>query len=354
MAGSDFSVTSRENSLPSFDLIPSRAIIWLRYKPAQKHSLEQPDDTSLQAALRQLERNAAHIADVVEETLDGRLIANAWNQDHIAGPVGAPLAHAISTRAETIGLGEDRKGQLAVAGAMSGVIALLAPRTTPMLGRLTFLGHDIADVQHAWTKSLARDSAMFQLFQAADDFDPHADIAHLMPAVRMAKGRFWDTVHFDARTNFVLAVREFERAGIQVIPTEGVVTPHCRTASSLVRDLLSLPAAQSQFQILQGAYQSPCLNEVLVLPTSSLPAPQMSGWSTIPGRFDPDPLELVMVPILSESFAVSVPSGFSADGLPTGIMFVGPTERAAHVLALANWYCQKTRWPTVAHLGART
>ncbi len=44
--------------------------------------------------------------------------------------------------------------------------------------------------------------------------------------------------------------------------------------------------------------------------------------------------------------AVSIPCGFSTDGLPIGLMIAGPRFSESRVLALANAYEKATEWPT--------
>ena len=44
--------------------------------------------------------------------------------------------------------------------------------------------------------------------------------------------------------------------------------------------------------------------------------------------------------------ALSVPTGFTAEGLPTSIMFLGRLYNEADVLALARAYQQRTNWHT--------
>lgn len=329
-------------------LIPSRAIIYLRYEKSPDRTLETPDDEIVYQALRQLENNAAHIADVVTESPTGRVVANAWNAAHIAGPLGSPLAHVVSTRPEVVGLGEDKNGQLLVAASMSGVIGFYAPRASATAGRLSFLGHDIKDVRHSWIKSLTADNEALKLYEADDDFDPASSISAIVPQVHLAKGRFWDTVHFDARTNYALAMREFEKAGIEVIPTDDVVTEECRKAALLVPEHLHDVAAQQQFQELRATYRLPVSSGIVLLPTCGLAAPEIASWPLSIGRYDPDPFEMIMPIVLSDSAAVTVPNGYSAEGLPMGLTIAGPVHLTARILALADWFRSAAPWPMLA------
>ncbi|QWW71078.1 amidase [Rhizobium sp. WYJ-E13] len=337
------------------NLISSKAIIYLRYQQEIEGTLPVADDGIVIQALRQLENNAAHIADVVTETAEGRKIPNAWGADFIAGPLGSPLAHAISTRPETVGLGEDVNGQLLVAASMSGVIGFYAPRIGESMarGRLSFLGHDVHDVRHAWIKSLSADDESLRLYDADDGFDRQSSIAMIVPRVHLAKGRFWDTVHFDARTNYALAIREFEKAGIEVIPTENLITEECRIAAALVSENPLNAEGQQKLQDLRSSYQLPVTDDIFLLPTSGLAAPLMAEWPLTPGRYDPDPFETVMPVFLSDRAAITVPNGFSVEGLPMGLTLAGPVTMLARLLMLAQWFCKATNWPTIPERPSR-
>ena len=331
------------------DLIPSRAIIYLRYENGNGQASQIADDEIVSQALRQLENNAAHIADVIMETPSGRKLPNAWGENFIAGPLGSPLAHAISTRPETIGLGEDINGQLLVAASMSGVVGFYGPRNVGSMarGRLVILGHDVHDIRHSWLKSLSIDDKALNAYEADDGFDRLSPISSITPRVHLAKGRFWDMVHFDARTNYALAMREFEKAGIEIVPVEGFITDECRTAASLVSQNPLGIEGQQKLQDLRGTYQLPVTDGIFLLPTSGMAAPLIADWPLTPGRFDPDPFETIMPVLLSDVAAITVPNGFSVKGLPMGLTLAGPMTMLARLLMLAQWFRMVTNWPTV-------
>jgi aspartyl-tRNA(Asn)/glutamyl-tRNA(Gln) amidotransferase subunit A len=46
--------------------------------------------------------------------------------------------------------------------------------------------------------------------------------------------------------------------------------------------------------------------------------------------------------------ALSLPCGFTSEGLPIGLQIVGPSWSEAHVLRAGNAYEQATHWPTLA------
>lgn len=343
----DLKTTAHDQSFIPNDPAASRPIIYLRYERNPDSVSETPDSAIVSQALRQLENNAVHIAEVVTESLTGRIVPNAWNADCIAGPLGSPLAHAISTRPAIVGLGEDKNGQLLVAASMSGVVGFYAPRASATAGhgRLLFLGHTVNDVRQVWIKSLKSDDALSKLYRADADFEPNPEISSIVPQVHLPKGRFWDVVHFDARTNFALAMREFEKVGIEVVPNEAVITDECRKAALLVPQH---PFDDAAFQELRDIYQSPAPDGIVLLPSCAMPAPAIADWPLSPGRYDPEPFEMIMPVVLTDSVAITVPNGYSAEGLPMGLTLAAPAHLTARLLALAEWFCGATPWPTLA------
>lgn len=345
----EFEAFDVENIFTPSNMVPSRALICLRYEGISGQARQILDDSILLQALRQLENNAAHIAEVVVDRFPGRLIPNSWGSDFVSGALGSPLAHAISTRPQTVGIGEDLNGQLLVSAAMSGVLAFCAPQDeiSRGRGRISILGHDVHDIRHSWLKSLSQEDKNWKAYDADDDFDVRSPIAEIVPRVHLAKGRFWDTVHFDARTNYALAIREFEKAEIDVIPVEGIINEICREAANAVASSPSTVSLDA-LSDLQAAYRLPVTDEIFLLPTSGMAAPLISDWPPLPGRYDPDPFETIMPVVLSNSVAITVPNGFSAEGLPMGLTLAGPAKLSARLLALAQWFQHASPHPTVS------
>jgi len=79
--------------------------------------------------------------------------------------------------------------------------------------------------------------------------------------------------------------------------------------------------------------------DLLVTPTMVTPAPPLAGGGNAgPGRNNNAPFDVFGLP------AISIPCGFTNDGLPIGLQLVGAPFAESTVLALAYAYEQKTDW----------
>lgn len=87
--------------------------------------------------------------------------------------------------------------------------------------------------------------------------------------------------------------------------------------------------------------------DVLVMPTTPIPAPSIADLKASPDQLRPAELKLLRNtrPINVWGLpAISVPCGFTQAGLPIGLQIVGPHWREDLVLRLAHAYEQATAW----------
>jgi aspartyl-tRNA(Asn)/glutamyl-tRNA(Gln) amidotransferase subunit A len=79
--------------------------------------------------------------------------------------------------------------------------------------------------------------------------------------------------------------------------------------------------------------------DLLITPTMVTPPPPLAGGAAAgPGRNNNAPFDVFGLP------AISVPCGFSSDGLPIGLQIIGAPFAEPTVLALAHAYEQRTEW----------
>jgi aspartyl-tRNA(Asn)/glutamyl-tRNA(Gln) amidotransferase subunit A len=87
--------------------------------------------------------------------------------------------------------------------------------------------------------------------------------------------------------------------------------------------------------------------DVLVTPTTPIPAPRIDDLKTNPGALRPAELELLRNTRPFNVWglpAISLPCGFTQSGLPIGLQIAGPMWREDLVLRLAHAYEQATTW----------
>jgi len=87
--------------------------------------------------------------------------------------------------------------------------------------------------------------------------------------------------------------------------------------------------------------------DVLVTPTTPMPAPRIDDLKTSPGALRPAELKLLRNTRPFNVWglpAISVPCGFTQSGLPIGLQIAGPMWREDLVLRLAHAYERATTW----------
>jgi aspartyl-tRNA(Asn)/glutamyl-tRNA(Gln) amidotransferase subunit A len=87
--------------------------------------------------------------------------------------------------------------------------------------------------------------------------------------------------------------------------------------------------------------------DVLVTPTTPLPAPSIADLTANPDALRPAELRLLRNTRPFNVWglpAISVPCGFTQGGLPIGLQIAGPHWREDMVLRLAYTYEQATAW----------
>jgi aspartyl-tRNA(Asn)/glutamyl-tRNA(Gln) amidotransferase subunit A len=87
--------------------------------------------------------------------------------------------------------------------------------------------------------------------------------------------------------------------------------------------------------------------DLLIAPTMPMPAPKIEDLQANPGALRPAELKLLRNTRPFNVWglpAISVPSGFTNEGLPIGLQIAGPPWREDLVLRLANAYEEATAW----------
>ena len=314
---------------------------------------------------------------------------NPWDRTRIPGGSSSGSAIAVATGMACAALGTDTGGSVRVPAALCGVVGL-----KPTFGRVSTRGvFPLSwNLDHVGPLTCrVKDAAlMLQVICAHDPLDP-ASVR--MPAddyvralargvkdqrVALATGEHIQAADVEVQRAVQDAARVLEAQGCSVrevnldwmreaavanrlmTQVDGAVVHRERLEShpemfgNDVRRRLEAGAATPladyvQARRLQAEVRRRCEElfdtvELLVLPTTPVAAPTIQGYDGVSraGQLTPftAPFNLAGVP------AMSVPCGFSSEGLPVGLQIVSGAWREALVLAAGHAFERATEWHT--------
>ncbi len=310
-------------------------------------------------------------------------VHNPWNTDRISGGSSAGSAAAVSTGMCFGSVGSDDGGSVRIPGAFCGVVGF---KTT--YGRVSTRGVVPSaysmDTIGPITRSV-EDAAV--LLQVLAGFDPQDTITVAEPVpdywqalrvpvsglrVGVPREYFFEELHPDVAAAVEEAIRHLKS---RVRDVRDIVLPRLEIPENGDYDVelyhyqkpffdktpeLYHPWSQRHLNEMKKVQAVPYVEtlkrvrecrrdirsvfeqvDVLVLPTKREPAPLISETINETHRRPPSN---------TSSFnhygtpAMTVPCGFSKDGLPIGLQIAGPAFGEAVVLALAYDYQQSTDW----------
>ncbi len=314
---------------------------------------------------------------------------NPWDRDRIPGGSSSGSAIAVATGMAVAALGTDTGGSIRVPAALCGVVGL-----KPTLGRVSTRGVfplswnlDHAGPLTTCVKDAAR---MLQVIAAYDPLDP-ASVR--MPAddyvrglsrdfkgqrVALAAGAFVEMTDAEVQNAVREAARVFESLGCLVqevsvdwlreagpanrliTQADGAVVHRDRLAEhpemfgdDVLRRLQTgaattvtdyVLARRTQAEVRRKCEELFDWHEILLIPTTPVAAPAIEGYDGVAqaGRLTPftAPFNLAGLP------ALSVPCGFTREGLPIGLQVVSGAWRDAAVLNAGYAFEQATDWHT--------
>lgn len=321
---------------------------------------------------------------------------NPWNPLHISGGSSSGSGSAVGARAVYGSLGSDTGGSVRLPASMCGVVGL-----KPTQGRIS--RHGVMPLSYSLDNvgpfgRTAKDvAALLQVIAGADPLDPTAsadpvpDYAAEMAAVTLKGLRIGvpTSYYFDDVAPSVMAALEaaldlFRKAGAQVVDV-AIGSGH-DTARVLSNVLLKSEAAGIHgewFRTKPGVHNAEVrtrLEAGLQIPAARyIQAHRLRGLITrqfcadVFGKVDVmfTPTFSMEVPTLSDTDAaiggnairineklawctrainylglpgLSVPCGFSANGLPVGFQLVGTPFSEGFLLGVADAYQQETGW----------
>lgn len=310
-------------------------------------------------------------------------VHNPWNTARITGGSSAGSAAAVSTGMCFGSVGSDDGGSVRIPGAFCGVVGF---KTS--YGRVSTRGVVPSAYSMDTIGPIARTvedaAALLQVLAGYDPQDAitverpvpnymqalHAPISHLR--VGVPREYFFEGLDPDVSTAVEEAIRHLRR---QVREVRDVVLPrlhvppngdynvelyHYQKPFFDKRPELYHPWSQRQMNELKKVETVPYVEtlkrirecrrdirrtfeevDLLVLPTKREPAPTIA--STVDETHQRPPSNTSAFNHFGTP-AITVPCGFSKDGLPIGLQIAGPAFGEATVLALAYAYQQSTDW----------
>ena len=309
-------------------------------------------------------------------------VRNPWSLERSAGGSSAGSAAAVAAGLCFGAIGSDTGGSIRQPAAYCGIVGL-----KPTFGLVSTHGV----VPLSWsldhvgpmTRSVRDAALMLQVLVGGDDGEqPAPDYARALEAgdelrIGVPRARFWEGLHpeIEAATRTALALlgtlgqvgdvelEDPNEPAVAVLRAEAYAYHEPYVAQSPERyQPETLRRIQRGSEVTTASYIRARLKldeqraavrrlfesvDLLVTPTTPVPPPAIA-----PIMADIDSLRAAELEMLRNTRpfnalglpAISVPCGFTSDGLPIGLQIAGAPGDEARVLALAHAYEQATDW----------
>jgi aspartyl-tRNA(Asn)/glutamyl-tRNA(Gln) amidotransferase subunit A len=314
-------------------------------------------------------------------------VHNPWNPDHIAGGSSGGSAAAVAAGLCCGSIGTDTAGSIRDPAALCGVVGL-----KPTYGRVSARGviplSPSLDHVGPITRTVADAAVMLQAISGFDSNDPTsvdvpvgnyiAALGQNPRSLRVGIPRAFFYADLDPEVasamDQALAVLPGMTAEIREIelpvPTDRTLQSaesYAYHAGLIARHPeLYQPETLQRIQAgagISAAAVAQCRKELeqarseidrvfkqvdlLVTPTTPIPAPTLAELKQDPEQLRPRELHLLRNTRPFNVWglpAISIPCGFTSGGLPIGLQIAGPHWQEAWVLQLAHAYEQATAW----------
>jgi aspartyl-tRNA(Asn)/glutamyl-tRNA(Gln) amidotransferase subunit A len=320
-------------------------------------------------------------------------VRNPWNGTRISGGSSGGSAAAVVAGMTLAALGTDTGGSIRIPAAACGCVGL-----KPTYGRVPLHGVIplASSLDHVGPLCRCVEDAALMLEQIAgadvrDPFSFGAGNESFSSGLRRGCRRlrigiprqyFWNRIQQDIRRRVRNAVRVLERNGAEVREvdftclgeTGGLAAEITRAEALLYHwpwlqkqpadygadvrlrlegsgavSSLSYLHAQERRRLYAGEFARVMLQvHVLAMPTLPITAPGIGDPSVVIGKHSEDSrlalLRLTRPANLAGLPAISLPCGFSQDGLPIGLQLIGRRSDERTLLRVAYAYEQETSW----------
>ena len=319
---------------------------------------------------------------------------NPWGLDHVTGGSSSGSGAAVAAGMLPIALGSDTAGSVRAPASLCGLSGLkptygLVSRygVTPLswsqdhVGPMAHTAEDVAIAMNVLAGHDSRDPGSAR--HPKEDYTAGLDrgVAGLRIGV-VNDDSIWGTVQPEVRSAFGAAMAELASLGataeevtvggleqlsaaqFSITSSEAstyhrnLILEHGELYHPVVRRRIEAGFFQSanayvQARRVRGRFAARFASlfetfDLLALPTTPFPAPLLEGEVRLPSG-DMASREIVRLtrPFSPNGLpAISVPCGFSAEGLPLGLQLVGKPFADARVIASAHAYQQVTDWHT--------
>ncbi len=308
-------------------------------------------------------------------------VRNPWNPARIAGGSSGGSASAVASGMCFASIGTDTAGSVREPAALCGIVGLM-----PTYGKVSTEGVIPLSpaLDHVGTLTLTVADAAILLAVIAGGGDdttvPGEDEAWTKPFPRLKIGLprkfFYEDLDAEVAAAVEEAISVLKQLGCSIqdfdleVPTDRTLT----TAEAYAVHAGNVASHPELYQpetirrIRKGEGITPqeiesCRRElqqtrsaigkifervdVLVTPTTPVPAPTVEDLRQNPDELRPREIVLLRNTRPANVWAlpaISVPCGFTRNGLPIGLQIIGPSGNESRVLALANAYEQATNW----------
>ena len=311
---------------------------------------------------------------------------NPWDPDRIPGGSSGGSGASVAAGMCQASLGSDTGGSIRIPAALNGVVGL-----RPTVGRVPNTGSTPVSPRFDTIGPLARDVAtVAAVYEAIAGHDPADPISMPRPVdsflaalgrglrglrIGIPRSYFHDDIHADLGLRIEEAQALFQSLGAQLVTID---LPDAASIQTIMTPMLLADAADFHRASLENpvsglgadirermmiGYNSTgpdyaramrakerwtcCLADVfakvdvILTPTVPGPAP-LSEASKEMILATKDLTRFTFVWSFAEVPALSIPCGFTADGLPLGLQLVGPWWGEAGLLALGHAFQQET------------
>ncbi len=303
-------------------------------------------------------------------------VRNAWNPDHIAGGSSGGSATSVAAGLCYGAIGTDTAGSVREPAALCGVVGLM-----PTYGRVSADGiiplSPSLDHVGPLARSVSDAAVILEAISDGNDTLPAAETTELNRLrIGIPRKFFYEELDSEVESAVEEGIRllrgvvaEVRESDIEV-PTDRTLQTgeayayHAEFVSknadlyqpeTLRRILVGKATKAAEIQRLRRELEQTRLEiraafenvDVLVTPTTPIPAPTIAELAEKPGLLRPREMVLLRNtrPINVWGLpAISIPCGFTTQGLPIGMQIIGPHWGESLVLRLALAFEQATDW----------